>query len=443
MRRSYFSVLHSRARRAFREFTWGGEWALSLEARIKHNLYWFFFDGLFASASDNIVITYLVLYILALGATRAQVGLMSSLSSLSAALLLLPGAFLVERLGRRKEIVIAFGGILARLAILSLALLPLLLGGQTLVWAAIALSVTRDAFGNLAFPAWMSVTGDIVPLEGRGRFFGSRNFIMGVSGIIVIVLVGELITRTNQPLGYQIALGLAFLLGIGSAYSFSRVQDPRGRFPAPVSKALSLKTVLSGMKTRPTFVALMLVMALWSFSLNIAGPFFNVYMVQNLKFTATMVGITSIVTTVAGLLIQRRIGHLSDRWGPRKVQLVSMLIIPTLPFAWMFITKFWQVVVLNTFGGMMWGAFNLVSFNFLLSLTPDNQRARYAAIYQVLTTLGLAAGAALGAWLVTAWGYQTIFLWSGIGRVIAGLCFLRFVSTGVGEGTEPVVTTFP
>ncbi|MFH1523926.1 MAG: MFS transporter, partial [Chloroflexota bacterium] len=365
MRQPYFSVLRARARRAFREFTWGGEWALSLPARIKHNLYWFFFDGLFASASDNIIVTYLVLYVLALGATRAQVGLMSSLSSLSAALLLLPGALLVERLGHRKEITIAFGGIAARLAILTLALLPLLLGGHTLVWAAIALSVARDAFGNLAFPAWMSVTGEIVPLEGRGRYFGSRNFIMGVAGIIVIVLVGELITRTIHPLGYQIALGLAFLLGIGSTYSFSRLRDPRGRFPAPTGKSLSLKTVLSGMNTRPTFVALTLVMALWSFSLNIAGPFFNVYMVQELKFTATMVGVTAVVTTVAGLLVQRRIGRLSDRWGPRKVQLISMLIIPILPFGWMFITKFWQVVVLNTLGGMLWGAFTLVSFNFL------------------------------------------------------------------------------
>ena len=42
------------------QFTWGGDWAIALPAQIKHNLTWFFFDGVFASASDNIVITYLV-----------------------------------------------------------------------------------------------------------------------------------------------------------------------------------------------------------------------------------------------------------------------------------------------------------------------------------------------------------------------------------------------
>jgi MFS family permease len=165
----------------------------------------------------------------------------------------------------------------------------------------------------------------------------------------------------------------------------------------------------------------------WNFSINIAGPFFNVFMVQNLKFTATMVGLTSIVSAVAGLLVQPRIGKLSDRWGPRKVQLVSMLIIPVVPAIWVFVTNIWHVIAINTFSGVVWGVFNLVSFNLLLSLTPDAQRARYAAIYQILITLALAGGAAVGAWVVTGWGYPGVFLCSAIGRGIAALLFLRFV----------------
>jgi MFS family permease len=432
MQHSVSPVTRARARRAFRMFTWGGEWAIPLSAQIKHNLYWFFFDGLFASASDNIIVTYVTLYILALGATRGQVGLMSSLSSLCAALLLLVGAVLAERYGRRKELTIIFGGGMARLAILALALLPLLMKGRAIVWMAIALSVTRDAFGNLAFPAWMSITADLVPMAGRGRFFGSRNFIMGITGMLAILLVGELITRTTIPLGYQIALSLAFIFGMFSTLSFGRIQDPKGStFPASKVGSFSLRTIMQDLKDHPTFLALGLVMAFWNFSLNIAGPFFTVNMVANLNFTASMVGITSIVTTVTSLLVQRRIGRLSDHWGPRKVQLISMALIPILPFAWMFITKFWQAIVLNSFGGVIWGAFNLVSFNLLLSLTPDSQRARFSAFYQILVMLALAGGAALGAWVVTRWGYQAIFACSGIGRLIATLLFVRFLPAKV------------
>jgi MFS family permease len=104
-----------------------------------------------------------------------------------------------------------------------------------------------------------------------------------------------------------------------------------------------------------------------------------------------------------------------------------MLIIPIMPFAWLFITQFWHVIVLNSFSGALWGAFNLVSFNFLLTLTPDAQRARFSAFYQILVMLALAGGAAVGAWIVTVWGYPAIFLCSAIGRMAAAILFIRFV----------------
>jgi MFS family permease len=339
----------------------------------------------------------------------------------------MPGALLVEHYGHRKDIVLFFGGGLARLTLLVFAFLPVLIGGQALIWVAIALSVVRDAFSNLSFPAWMSITGEIIPLEGRGRYFGSRNFIMGIAGMLSIFMVGTLITRVGQPHGYQLALGLAFILGLCSTYSFSHLEDSKGATKIPLGDRFSLRAALNDMKVHPIFLALSLVMLVWNFSINIAGPFFNVFMVQNLNFTATMVGVASIISTIAGLLVQHRVGKLSDRWGPRKVQLVSMLIIPIMPTAWIFVTKFWHVIVINTFSGVVWGVFNLVSFNFLLSIIPDAQRARYAAIYQIMITLALAGGAAIGAWVVTSWGYQGVFLCSAIGRGIAALLFLRFV----------------
>lgn len=426
---SRFPLTVLRARRAARRFTWGGEWALPLPQAVKHNLSWFFFDGLFAAASDNIIVTYLSLYLLALGATRGQIGLMSSFSSLSAALLLLPAAFLVERVGRRKELTVLFGGILARLMVFSLALLPFLLQGQSLIFVGITLAVLRDAFGNLGYPAWMSLTGAIVPLEGRGRYFGTRNFAMGIAGMAMIYLVGELITRLPVPSGYQLALGLAFLLGLISTFFFWHLHDPEER-PLEKSKnttPLSARKIWNDFWSRPAFVALCLVMALWNFSLNIAGPFFSVYMVEGLRFSAVMVGAATIVSNIAGLLVQRRVGALSDRWGPRRVQLISMLCIPLLPAAWIFITRFWHVALLHIFSGAMWGAFNLVSFNLLLALTPQSQRARYSAIYQMMITLALAGGAAFGSWVVTVWGYKAVFLCSAIGRFSAALLFARFV----------------
>jgi len=416
-----------RVHRSFSHLVTGGHWALELPEKTRQNLRWFWYDGLFSSASDNIIFTYMTLYVLALGATRAQIGIMSALSSLSATLLLLPGALLVERFNHRREITLLFGGGIARLAILLIALIPFGLSGMAMALAAMALSITRDAFANLAFPAWLSFAADIIPMEGRGRYFGSRNFIMGIAGMLTLLLVGALITRLPQPEGYQLGMALAFVLGTASTFSFSRLHDPAGQVAPQKPPPLELRSLLRDLRLVPALPALIATAVVWNFFLNIPGPFFNVYLVVNLKASAAMVGITAITSTVSSLLVQRRLGRLADRWGAHRLQLISGLLIPILPLAWAFIRAPWHVILINIVSGALWGAYGLASFNLLLELTPQEGRARYSAMYQIFVTLAMAAGAAVGSWMVTQWGYTAIFVTSAIGRLVAALLFAYFV----------------
>lgn len=352
---------------------------------------------------------------------------MSSLSSLTAAAMLMPGAMLVEKIGRRRGIVVA-SGTWSRFAMLIVALLPFILQDQPLIYIAIAFAITRDAMNNLAYPAWLSMTADIVPLEGRGRYFASRNFAMSIAGIVIIFLMGLLITRTGQPLGYQIALSLAFATGCMSVFSFSHLTDRSQTFEqvkAKTSLAASLPALLHDMAKNRDFVTFVSITALWNFSLNIAGPFFTVYLVTNLHADAAMVALTTIATSVSTMLAQRKLGELHDRWGSRKMTIIAGILIPILPLAWSFINAAWMVIPINLLGGALWGAYNLASFNYLLQITPEDRRPRYSAIFQIVVTVSLAIGAALGSLFVTSWGYQVIFLVSFGGRVVAALLFAR------------------
>ncbi|MCS6994891.1 MAG: MFS transporter [Anaerolineales bacterium] len=426
----------TKLRHSARLFITGGDWANRLPEDARWNLYRYWFDGLFAAASDTFPINYLSLYLLVLGATEAQVGWFNALSSLAAALALLPGAFLVEKYGRRKDFTVVFGGLLARIMLLLMALAPLPLAGQPLIWLVITLGVVRSAAGNLAFPAWMSLTGDIVPMEGRGRYFGSRNFVMVIASILVTYLMGEFITRVGSLQGYQLALGLSFLTGMLSTWFFWQIQDSASNQSVQNEMKLSLRQVWQDFRASPLFFEFCMVMAVWNLALNIAGPFFNVYMAQELNFTAAMIGVATIASSVTRVLTQRKIGELSDRWGPARVQLMGMLLIPILPILWLFAGQLWHVLVINSLAGLFWGAFELASFNFLLVFMPEQRRARYSAIFQVVMTIALALGAALGSALIdTAWGYELIFILSSIGRFAAAFMFLAVLRKAKTEQT--------
>jgi MFS family permease len=429
-----------RTRRRLGRFITGGDWAMALPGDGRRNLISYWFDGLFAAASDTIPINYLTLYLLALGATGSQVGLYTALTSLAAAVCLLPGALLSERYGHRKEMTVWSGGGIARLAFLALVFLPLGFTGQALIWMVILFSVIRSAAINLSYPAWLSLTADIIPQEGRGRYFGSRNLVMVIAGILITYLVGEFITRVGSPYGYQLSFMLAFGLGACSTFFFSRIKDPQAGQPVHNSMSFSLPEIWKELRGSSIFLSFCFASALWNFSVNISGPFFNVYMVQNLNFTAAMVGLTVVATSFSKIFTQKKIGELSDRLGPGPMQMFSMFTIPILPLLWIFITQLWQVVALNLFGGILWGAFELVSFNFLLQITPDAVRARYSAIYQIVVTVALAGGAALGSSVIEWWGYTGNFLLSAIGRIVAAIFFLRLLTSlrSQSPAAEPV-----
>lgn len=416
-----------RLRRRAWQFTAGGRWTDQLGPSIRQNLRWFWFDGVFASGSDSIVVAYLSLFVLVLGGTRAQIGLMSALSSLSAALLLLPGATLVERWGHRKRIVVLSGGGAARVALLLLALVPLAFAGPTAVYVVIALAILRSAFANLGVPAWVSLTADIVPLSWRGRYFSSRNVAMGVANMLMTFLVGQLITLVGGTNGYQLAMGLAFAIGMASTYSFARLEEPPTSAPPKAKDRDSQLPLLQHLRAHPDFLMFCATAAIWNLSINIAGPFFNPYLVESLKANASVVGALSVVATLAALPGQRLFGILVDRWGTRQVQLITGLLIPLLPWAWALTRSPWHVVPINLAAGFLWAGYELSNFNFLLTLTPEDRRPRYSAVYQIVVTTALAGGAAIGGIVAQRWGYAPVFILSGIGRLCAALLFARFV----------------
>jgi MFS family permease len=407
--------------------TSGGRWSEQFPDAVRSNMRWFYLDGLFATASDTIPVTYLTLYLLALGATSAQIGWMTALSALSATIFLLPGAFLAERSGKRKLLVLMGGGGVYRITLLLLAVLPFFMGSPEVIFVVIALKVIGDGFANMGLPAWTSMTGDIVPLEWRGRYFGNRNMVLGVTGMVVTFLMGAMITRMGSPIGYQVAYGIAFVIGMIATYCFAHINEPKMKPVETHIQTGKSENILQALWSDRNFMIYCGYVMIWNFSINIAGPFFNVYLVQELNATAALVGTLSIVSGLAGLPATRFFGNLSDRWGPRRVQMWTGLIIPVMPLAWMFVNASWQVIPINILGGILWTGFGLASFNFMLMLSKPEHIARYSAVAQISVAISTAGGAALGGMIAQHWGYIPLFALSGVGRFIGALVFVWFV----------------
>ena len=393
------------------------------------NLRAFWLDGVFAAGSDGLVLSYIPLFAVAYGAAAGQVGVITSVGNLLAALALFPGARLLEKMGRSKPLILWSSTLLYRLPLLFLALLPLLPGNARFAIPAIIVLFAIRSFGvNLSNPAWTALTAEVVPPFMRGRYFSLRNLLMGIATLISTPLAGWLILRLGRNaatpmLGYQVVFALGMLVGLGSTWYFSRIQEPPLPIKLPLDggKRRSLFGILQG---RPALSAFVLSAFVWNMALQVAAPYFNVYMVTHLGGDAGSVGVVTSISALSALLGQIVFGRLMDRKGSVWVFLATGFPIVVLPVAWAFYSNPWQVGVNNLFGGFLWAGFNTANFNMLLLLTPDDDRPRAVALYQTAVFVSAVIGPMIGGYLADNVSFPLIFMVSGAGRLVAMIIFV-------------------
>jgi MFS family permease len=401
----------------------------------------FWWDGFWASGPETILVSYLGLYVIAFGGTNAQVGLAVAVSSLFAALAFFPGAWFTERHGLRKQTVLVSGGILGRIALLGLAFVPFVAAGDTAIWIVIALTSVRGFFGYFHVPAWTSLTADIVPIGMRGRYFASRNFGMSVAALATLPLAGLALDRVSGLEGWQVIWFVAFGAGVLSTFFFSRIPD----VPEPVGVRAAdgerpSTSVFSELFSDRNLMMYLLGTALFNISLNAAGPFFNVYLKQNLDASALWIGVLNALPAVSGLVGLVYFGRIMDERGTKWLMVVSGLLIPILPACWLIVTAPWQIIPVNIAGGVFWAAYQLALLNMTMVMAPPERRARYAAAFHMVVFASAFAGPLLGGVLIDQFGYKTIFAFSALGRLAGTLVIWRFVSGSFerGEGGQSV-----
>lgn len=391
------------------------------------NLLLFWLDGIWSSASEGFSLAYIPLYALAYGANAAQVGLIASIGNLTGALALFPGARILDKTDKRKEVVVVAAGIVGRAPLLLLAFLPFLpLSASAAIFAILVLNAVRSMGFNFVSPAWTAITADLVPVFMRGRYFSLRNFLMGLATLIAPPIAGLLIAwgRTGpQPLrGYQIAFLIAWFTGALSTWYFWHIRDPGGKRTTHVEG--KRPSWLASLRTSRAFAGFVFSAFVWNLALQIASPYFNIYLVTGLGGTETTVGVVTAISALTGLVGQVIFGRVVDRKGSTWVFLATGFAITLLPMAWAFYNDTTDVAINNIFGGFLWAGFNLATFNLLLLLTPDDQRPRATALFQFAVFGGSVIGPLVGGYIADAVSYPAVFLTSGVGRLTAMILFV-------------------
>jgi MFS family permease len=362
-------------------------------------------DGV-ASQSMGILTggAFLVAFAVKLGASNLVIGLLAAIGPLSQ-LLQLPSIFLVEKI-RNRRLITVVAAALSRLCWLIIALSPFIFPSKIAIAVLLILLTAVSAFGAISGCSWNSWMRDLIPENVMGSFFSRRMRISTGVGIALSILAAMYLDfwKKQYPeqelAGYSILFLLGFAAGVLGLFFLAKT--PEIRMPL-VQERLNILKLLSRPFRDENFRKLIAFMCSWNFAVNLAGPFFMVYMLKRLGLSMSFIIGLSIVSQVMNFLFLKIWGRFTDRFSNKSVLAISGPLFICSILAWTFTTmpeKYFLtiplLIIIHMVMGMSSAGVSLASGNISLKLAPKGQATAYLATNTIANSIAAGIAPILG-----------------------------------------------
>jgi MFS family permease len=384
--------------------------------------------------------SYISPFAIFLKATAIQLGLLNSIPQLVSSFAQLFTSKVTKKVGNRKS-VLSLSVLLQ--AISWLPILFLFLFPKNNILYLIFFFALYMIFGTFGTSNWRSIMDDVVPDKTKGSYFGKRNKVISLVSFISLITAGlilQFFSFSNPLTGFLIIFSIAMVARFISWSFIDKMHDPKEE--KLEDDKTTFKDFLKNLwKSNPGLFVIY--SCLLFFSVRIAGPFFDPYMLNDLGLSYTqyiMIKASAVFSTFIFMPIW---GKYSDIFGNKRVLTVTGFFVSCLPILWVFSTSVFYLMVVQIFSGLMWSGFNLSSFNFFYDALPKDKVLKYTSFFNVLLGFSVFFGALFGGYIVKLGGmflsnFYIVFILSGVMRFLSWLIFLPRVSENryVKETTE-------
>ena len=357
----------------------------------------------------------LVALALKLGATYLQIGIITSIPLFSNVFQVV-SIYLVQRWQQRKKVVVLCTS-LGRAAYLLIAMLPFIEVGTYGIYIIMVALMLQHGLGAVSNGSWSSWMRDLIPHRTMGAFFSKRLAIVQTLSIFLSIGTVLLLNQVGEP-GEPAELylyGGFFFVGslAGLVGSFFLAKTPE---PAYQPESVALLSLVKLPFRHANFRRLMAYMASWNFAVNLATPFFTVYLLETLGLSmAYVIGLTTL-TQLFNVFFFRMWGKYADRYSNKTVLGVCAPLYLVCIVGMVFTTlpephsgTFPLLVVLHALMGVATAGTGLASGSIGLKLAPREHSVAYLSLLSFTNSLASGVAPILSGWLS---GYLVTTAWS-------------------------------
>jgi MFS family permease len=322
---------------------------------------------------------------------------------------------------------ILVGGLGQALCWIPLFALPLLFSTHGAWWLILCI-VGYVALGNLTVPAWNSLLIGLVNPENRGTYFARRFQMTSLVSFLALGAAGAVL-NSGERWGFQWT-GFVVIFSVAAVARFfatrCQVATAQG-ITAPIPEAPGGFRQFLLRAATPDLRRFLLFSSLMHFAVFIAGPFFVLYLLQDLHLSYLQYAGWMAAGIFAQFLTLKPWGQLSDTYGNKAILRLTGFTVPMLPLLYLLSDAYPFLLMVNFLGGATWAGLSLGLQNYVFdSLRPD-ERTRGVAVANAVNASGWFFGAMAGSWLATVIPSQVQLLGIMI-RPASNLPFLFAVS---------------
>ncbi|MCS7200868.1 MAG: MFS transporter [Patescibacteria group bacterium] len=370
---------------------------------------------------------------IALKTTPFWLGILNSMPTIGGSLVQLLGNYFIKKSSRKKIVIIAIAFQTFLFFLISLLSYLIFINLNFSFHYLIILFTLYVIAGSVAAPAFISWLGDLVDTKQLADYFGLRNSI-GVAFNIIAVIFGGLILdffKLNNESNVFFGFALIFLLA--SIFHLIRIKIMKNIYePSFQPQEESYFSFYQFIKRLPRgiFGKLVIISALIIFASNISGPYYNLYIFRDLKFSYSQFLILQVSATIGSFLAFFFWAKLSNHLGHLKVLKINTFFIFLPAILWYFtiymdsVMAFIFLIPVQFLGGIFWAGFGLASGNFFYTIVSRQKRNLCFAYSNIIYALAIVLGSIIGSYLIEIWEDAKI---NSIMLVSLFSSFLRFI----------------
>lgn len=364
-------------------------------------------DGICTTAMNSFFVgPFLAAFALALGATHWEIGLISAIAFLSMPMQLV-GLYAVDRWKQRRGLIV-WCTLTARLLWIPIVFLPFA-REKASVRFLLTVLVCNAFIAAIPGPAWHSLVRSLLPVDSLGEVFSKRRAWGMIVGLCLTLGGGFFVDAWptfsgRQPLeAYSILFLLGILFGLAGVAAITRLPEP----PMEGAHSESFRSLLWVPLRDGGFRPLLGFIAFWNFSINLARPFFVVFMLERLMLPMRSVTALIVLQQLVYVPSVRIWGKLSDRFSNKAVLSTSLPLAITAVAAWSFTTlperyalSIPLLIAIQIGIGFSLSAIPLSITNLALKQSPPDLTHAYMTIADLAGAPSGAIAPLLGGWMM-------------------------------------------